>query len=88
MNLLSYFNLQLKKQNIEYFIHLVQITKADDNISNNEMELLHRIDRKLGFTNPEIETLILTTSKSDYIPPYELSSRLFEHIWPARLKLS
>ena len=80
MNLLSYFNHPLKKQNIEYFVHLVQITKADDNISNTELELLHRIGRKLGFTDPEIETLILTTAKSDYIPPYELSSR-FEQVY-------
>jgi uncharacterized tellurite resistance protein B-like protein len=80
MNLLSYFNHPLKKQNIEYFIHLVQITKADDNISNTELELLHRIGRKLGFTDPEIETLILTTAKPDYIPPYELSSR-FEQVY-------
>jgi hypothetical protein len=80
MNILNYFNHPLKKQNIEYFVHLVQITKADDNISNSELELLHRIGRKLGFTDPEIESLILTTAKSDYIPPYELSSR-FEQVY-------
>jgi DnaJ-domain-containing protein 1 len=80
MNSLSYFDHPLKKQNIEYFVHLVQITKADDSISNSELELLHRIGRKLGITDPEIEALILRTAKSDYIPPYELSRR-FEQVY-------
>ncbi|MCX6332862.1 MAG: hypothetical protein NT092_00980 [Bacteroidia bacterium] len=80
MNLLNYHHHPLRKQNIEYFVHLVQITKVDKNISNSELELLHRIGRKLGFTDPEIETLIQSTAKSDYVPPYELSSR-FEQVY-------
>lgn len=80
MNILDYFDHPIKKQNIEYFVHLVRIAKADEIVSNTELELLHRIGRKLGFTDPEIDKLIATTGKSDYIPPYELSKR-FEQVY-------
>ena len=75
MNLSNHFEHPAKKQNKEYFVHLVRIAKADDIITNSEMALLHRIGKKLGFTEPETHTLIDTTTKSDYIPPYELSKR-------------
>ncbi len=70
----------VKRQNIEYFVHLVRIAKSDDILSNTEFELLHRIGKKLGFTEPEIDDLIVTTGKFDYIPPYELSER-FEQVY-------
>ena len=65
----------VKKQKIEYFTHLIRIAKADDVISNAELELLKRIGKRIGFSEPEIVVLIETTGKSDYIPPYELSER-------------
>jgi uncharacterized tellurite resistance protein B-like protein len=74
MDISNYFDHPLKKQNVEYFVHLVQIAKADDIISKSELELLHRIGRRLGLTDPEIDKLI-ETGKSEYIPPYELSKR-------------
>jgi len=80
MDNLNFPDHAIKKRNIEYFVHLVRIAKADDIISNSEFELLHRIGRKLGFTEPELDHLIETTSKSDYIPPYELSER-FEQVY-------
>jgi hypothetical protein len=80
MNTQNYFDHPLKKENIEYFIHLVRIAKADDIISQSEMALLHRIGKKLGFTDPEIDNLIANTNKSDYIPPYELSKR-FDQVY-------
>ena len=80
MNTLEIFNHSAKKQNIDYFTQLVRIALADDIITNNESELLHRIGKKLGFTDPEIENLIDTTGKLDYIPPYELSQR-FEQLY-------
>lgn len=75
MKIMDYSNHPVKKQNIDYFVHLVRIAMADDIISNNEIELLHRIGKKLGFTDPEIDNLIKATGKSDYIPPYEFSKR-------------
>jgi hypothetical protein len=49
-------------------------------MSRDELELLHRIGRNLGFTDPEIDKLIETTAKSDYDPPYELSKR-FDQVY-------
>ncbi len=80
MNILSHFEHPVKKQNKEYFVHLVRVAKADDIVSHHELELLIRIGRKLGFTEPEINSLFETTGKSDYIPPYELSKR-FDQVY-------
>src|SRR5665811_43119 len=80
MNLSNNFDHPVKTHNKEYFVHLVRIAKADDIITNSEKELLHRIGRKLSFTDPEIDNLVLTTDKSDYIPPYELSKR-FDQVY-------
>jgi hypothetical protein len=80
MSHLDFFDHPQKKQNKDYFVHLVRIAKADDVVSNNELELLYRIGRSLGFTDPEIDELIETTGKSDYIPPYELSKR-FDQVY-------
>lgn len=80
MNTLTHFDHPEKKQNKEYFVHLVRVAKADDIISHQELELLHRIARNLGFTDPETDKLIESTGKTDYIPPYELSKR-FDQIY-------
>jgi uncharacterized tellurite resistance protein B-like protein len=80
MNILNFSDHSIKKQNMEYFVHLIRIAMADDIISNTEMGLLHRLGKKLGFTEPEIDNLIAATGKSDYIPPYELSER-FEQVY-------
>ncbi|MCX6269016.1 MAG: hypothetical protein NTW16_16970 [Bacteroidetes bacterium] len=68
-----------KKQRIDYFVHLVRIAMADDSVSVPELELLRRIGKTQGFTDAETENLILTTGKSDYIPPVGLAER-FEQI--------
>jgi uncharacterized tellurite resistance protein B-like protein len=80
MSLSNFFHHPAKKQNLEYFIHLVRIAKVDDMISKSESELLRRIGYKLGFTDPEIDKLIEATDKSDYTPPYELSKR-FDQVY-------
>ena len=67
-------------KNRDYFVHLIRIAKADDVISNPELELLHRIGKTLDFTVPEIDNLIETTDRSDYNPPPELSQR-FEQLY-------
>jgi hypothetical protein len=78
---LSDFSIQpKKKQSIEYYIHLVRIAKADDLVSDNELELLHRIGERLGFSDLEIDELIASTDRMDYIHPYELSAR-FEQVF-------
>jgi DnaJ-domain-containing protein 1 len=77
---LSYLDHSTKKQNIDFFVHLVRIALADDIVSKNEMELLHEIGTKLGFSDHKIDYMIATTDKSDYIPSYELSER-FEQVF-------
>ena len=68
------------KENSEYFIHLIRIALADDVISIKELELLHRVSKKLGFTAEETDHLISTTRKSDYTPPTILQAR-FEQVY-------
>jgi uncharacterized tellurite resistance protein B-like protein len=80
MSHLENFDHPLKKQNKEFFVHLVKITMADGIICHTELELLHRMGRKLGFTEPEIKNLIDTAAKQDHTPPYELAKR-FEQLY-------
>jgi len=80
MNILDYFDHPQKKQNIEYFVHLVRVAMADGVITDTEIQLLNNIGHKLGFTDPEIAALIEVASKSDYIPPIQLSER-FEQVY-------
>lgn len=80
MNILEHTDHSVKKQHIEYFVQLIRIALADDIITEREMELLHRMGKKLGFTEPEINNIIGTTGKSNFIPPYELSTR-FEQVY-------
>lgn len=80
MNILENTDHSVKKQHIDYFVQLIRIALADDIITDSEMELLHRMGKKLGFTEPEITNIIETTGKSDFIAPYELSAR-FEQVY-------
>jgi hypothetical protein len=68
------------KENTAYFVHLIRIALADDVISKKELELLHRVSKKLGFTVEETNHLIRKTGKSDYTPPTNLRSR-FEQVY-------
>ena len=70
----------LKKQNTEYFVHLVRIAMADDFLYSPELALLYGTGKMMGLSDQEIDRLIETTGKSDYIPPYELSKR-FEQVY-------
>jgi hypothetical protein len=67
-------------KNTEYFVHLIRLALADDVISTKELELLHRVSKKLGFTVEETDHLIRTTGKSDYNPPSGLCER-FDQIY-------
>lgn len=80
MNYLENFDHPIKKQNKEFFVHLVKIAMADGIIWHTELELLQRMGRKLGFTEPEIKNLIDMAAKEDHNPPYELAKR-FEQLY-------
>lgn len=70
----------LRKQNLDYFTHVVRVAKADNVLSSSELDLLNLLGKKMGYSDPDIEALILATNKSDYIPPYELFER-FEQLY-------
>ena len=78
MGILNYTDHPERKNKKEFFIHLIQITLADGEVTDKESKMLHRIGKKLGFTDPEIDTLLSRTAKSSYIPHYELSKRFDE----------
>lgn len=80
MSHLENFDHPIKKQNKEFFVHLVKIAMADGIIWHTELELLQRMGRKLGFTEPEIKNLIDMAAKEDHNPPYELAKR-FEQLY-------
>jgi hypothetical protein len=80
MSYLKFFNHAPKTENKEYFVNLVSMAKADDIITCDELELLQWIGKNMGFTDYEIDTLIKTTDKSEYSPPYELSKR-FDQVY-------
>jgi hypothetical protein len=74
------FDTPAKKHNREYFVHLVNIALADDVITGTEMELLHKLGKKVGMSDPEIDNIIRKTAMSDFIAPYELSKR-FDQVY-------
>lgn len=80
MNKLDSLSDSIVLKNTEYFVHLIRIALADDVISAKELELLHRVSKKLGFTVEETNHLIRTTGKSDYTPPSGLRAR-FDQIY-------
>lgn len=80
MSILEHFDHPEKKQNKEYFLHLIQVAMADGTIGELESKMLHRLGKNLGFTDPEIDALLQSTKHSSYHPPYELSKR-FEQLY-------
>lgn len=80
MSILEHFDHPEKKQNKEYFLHLIQVAMADGTMGDMELRMLHRLGKNLGITDPEIEALLKSTKHSSYHPPYELSKR-FEQLY-------
>jgi uncharacterized tellurite resistance protein B-like protein len=75
MDILDQFEYQEKKQNKEHFKDLIQVALADGVIDQKELEMLHRLGRNMGFTDPEIDGFIESTSKATPNPPVEFSQR-------------
>ncbi len=80
MEIMNFSNHSILKQNLEYFVLLIRIAKADGTISAAESELLYKIGKKQGFTDLDIGNLIETTEKADCIPLNEFSKR-FEQVY-------
>ena len=69
-----------KRVNKQAFVHLVQVSKIDGKIDQEEFDLLHKEGKKFGLTDPEIDHLIETESNSHYNPPSSLEEK-FEHLY-------
>ncbi len=80
MSILEHFDHAEKKQNKEHFMHLIQVAMADGMVDQAETEMLHRLGRKMGFTDSEIDVLIESSRKQTYNPPYEFQKR-FEQFY-------
>jgi uncharacterized tellurite resistance protein B-like protein len=78
MTTLNYFDHHDKKASKEHFRHLIQVANADGVIDKSEAELLHRMGKHLGLTDPEIDELIQDKDSKAYIPPYDLQSRFHQ----------
>jgi uncharacterized tellurite resistance protein B-like protein len=75
MNFTDFITDNGKRVNKEHFIHLIQVSEIDGKVSQSEMELLHKLGRKFGLTDPEIDTLIKSEFKNHYDPPYSLNHK-------------
>jgi len=64
----------------EHYIHLVQVSRIDGKISDEEMKMLHKEGRKFGLTDPEIDKIIKSEATHHYTPPYSLKGK-FTHLY-------
>ncbi len=76
--MLNYFDHHDKKASNEHFLHLIQVANADGVVDKSESELLHRIGKRLGFTDPEIDELILKRDPAGSPLRYELEERFHQ----------
>lgn len=70
----------IHKSNTEYFVHLVHTALADGVISDNELQILRHLSKRLGISLAETDYLINLTVKGDHNPPSDLLSR-FEQVF-------
>jgi len=80
MNFSDFITHHGKRVNKEAFLHLIQVSRTDKNISKQEYELLHKEGRKFGLTDPEIDRLIASERDHHYHQPYSLQEK-FEHLY-------
>jgi uncharacterized tellurite resistance protein B-like protein len=80
MNFSDFITNHGKRVNKSSFIHLVQISKTDGKIQQDELEMLHKEGKKFGLTDPEIEKLIHSEKDHHYTPPYSLEEK-FDHLY-------
>jgi len=78
MTVLNYFDHHDKKASKEHFLHLIQVANSDGVVDKSELELLHRMGKHLGFTDPEIDELIQRRDSKTYSPPYEIEKRFHQ----------
>jgi len=72
----------------EHYIHLVQVSRIDGKISNEEMEMLHRTGKRFGLTDPEIDRIIYSETDHNYNPPYSLKGKFYHLYNTAQIMLA
>ena len=77
-SILNYFDHHDKQASKEHFLQLIQVASADGVVDKLELELLHRMGKNLGFTEPEIDNLLQSKDSKIYTPPYELEKRFHQ----------
>lgn len=77
-SILNYFDNYDKKASKEHFLQLIQVASADGVVDKSELELLHRMGKNLGLTEPEIDNLLQSKDSKIYTPPYELEKRFHQ----------
>mgnify|MGYP001590485563 CR=1 FL=1 len=80
MNFSDFITNHGKRVKKDAFVHLVQISRVDGKMHNEEIELLHKEGKKFGLTEPEIDKLIHSEKEHHYIPPYSLVDK-FDHLY-------
>ena len=75
MNFSDFITSHGKRVSREHFIHLIQVSKIDGNISPSELDMLHKEGKKFGLTDPEIDELIKSESFEHYHAPYSLNDK-------------
>ena len=80
MNFTDYITDHGTKVNKSHFISLIQVSRVDGTISQSEKSMLHRIGRKFGLTEPEIDSLMEVEKQHEYHAPYSLEEK-FSHIY-------
>lgn len=80
MNFSDFITHSGKKICKEHFVHLVQVSRIDGKISNEELKMLHKKGKKFGLTDPEIDILIQSEAHHSYTPPVSLKAK-FSHLY-------
>lgn len=80
MNFSDFVTNNGKKICKEHFLHLVQVSRIDGKISDDEMKMLHKKGKKFGLTDPEIDILIQSEAHHHYTPPVSLKAK-FSHLY-------
>lgn len=80
MSFTDYISGHGRRVSKQAFVHLVQISKADGILNQEEFNLLHKEGKKFGLTDPEIDELIASEGSINYSAPYSLEEK-FEHLY-------
>ncbi len=80
MSFSDYISAGGKKICKDHYINLVQVSMVDGVVNQAELNMLHKLGRKFGLTDPEIDRIIESEADHQYNPPYSLKGK-FIHLY-------